>query len=75
MEALADAVKTVLGSAIDAGGTTLRDFYGGDGEPGHFQQQLEVYGRDGEPCLRCKRPVSAIVQGQRSTYYCKNCQR
>jgi formamidopyrimidine-DNA glycosylase len=75
MQALADAVKTVLGSAIDAGGTTLRDFYGGDGEPGHFQQQLEVYGRDGEPCLRCKRPVSAIVQGQRSTYYCKNCQK
>lgn len=75
MEALADAVKTVLGNAIDAGGTTLRDFYGGDGEPGYFQQQLEVYGRDGEPCLRCKRPVSAIVQGQRSTYYCKNCQR
>jgi len=75
MEALAEAVKTVLGNAIDAGGTTLRDFYGGDGEPGYFQQQLEVYGRDGEPCLRCKRPVSAIVQGQRSTYYCKNCQR
>jgi formamidopyrimidine-DNA glycosylase len=75
MQALADAVKTVLGSAIDAGGTTLRDFYGGDGEPGHFQQQLKVYGRDGEPCLRCKRPVSAIVQGQRSTYYCKNCQK
>ncbi len=75
METLADAIKTVLGSAIDAGGTTLRDFYGGDGEPGHFRQQLEVYGRDGEPCLRCKRPVSAIVQGQRSTYYCKNCQK
>ena len=75
MEALADAVKTVLGNAIDAGGTTLRDFYGGDGEPGHFQQQLEVYGRDGEPCLRCKRPISAIGQGQRSTYYCKNCQK
>ena len=75
MEALADAVKTVLGNAIDAGGTTLRDFYGGDGEPGYFQQQLEVYGRDGEPCLRCRRPVSAIVQGQRSTYYCKNCQK
>ena len=75
MEALADAIKTVLGNAIDAGGTTLRDFYGGDGEPGYFQHQLEVYGRDGEPCLRCKRPVSAIVQGQRSTYYCKNCQK
>ena len=75
MVALAGAVKTVLSNAIDAGGTTLRDFHGGDGEPGYFQQQLEVYGRDGEPCLRCKRPVSAIVQGQRSTYYCKICQK
>lgn len=75
MESLAGAVKTVLGKAIEAGGTTLRDFHGGDGEPGYFQQQLEVYGRDDEPCLRCKRPISAIVQGQRSTYYCKNCQR
>lgn len=74
MESLAGAVKTVLGKAIEAGGTTLRDFHGGDGEPGYFQQQLEVYGRDDEPCLRCKRPISAIVQGQRSTYYCKNCQ-
>lgn len=75
MEILACAVKTVLAKAIEAGGTTLRDFHGGDGAPGYFQQQLEVYGRDGEPCLRCKRPVSMIVLGQRSTYYCKNCQR
>lgn len=75
MELLADAVKTVLGKAIDAGGTTLRDYYGSDGEPGYFQQQLEVYGRDDELCLRCARPISAIVQGQRRTYYCKNCQR
>ena len=75
MESLAIAVKTVLGKAIEAGGTTLRDFYGGDGEPGYFQRQLEVYGRDDEPCLRCRRPVSVIVLGQRSTYYCKNCQR
>lgn len=74
MESLATAIKMVLGKAIDAGGTTLRDFYGGDGEPGYFQQQLEVYGRAGEPCLRCKRPISAVVLGQRSTYYCKNCQ-
>ncbi len=75
MQSLADSVKTVLGKAIEAGGTTLRDFSGGDGEPGYFQQQLEVYGRDDEPCLRCKRPISAIVLGQRSTYYCKSCQR
>jgi formamidopyrimidine-DNA glycosylase len=72
---LAESIRTVLARAIKAGGTTLRDFYGGDGEAGYFQQELAVYGREGEPCLNCKRPVSAIVQGQRSTYYCKDCQR
>ena len=73
-EALAEAIRDVLQKSIRAGGTTLRDFYGGDGEPGYFQQQLQVYGREDEPCVRCKRPVTAIVQGQRATYYCKNCQ-
>jgi len=72
---LATTIKDVLEQAIRAGGTTLRDFYGGDGEAGYFQQKLEVYARDGEQCTRCKRPVSVIVLGQRSTYYCKNCQR
>ena len=75
MMRLADAIKSVLQCAIDAGGTTLRDFHGGDGEPGYFQQQLEVYGREGHSCRRCKRPVSVTVLGQRSTFYCKNCQR
>jgi len=74
-EVLAAAIKNVLASAIKAGGTTLRDFYGGDGEAGYFQQQLEVYGRDGKMCRRCDTPITAIVQGQRSTYYCKQCQR
>ena len=73
-EALADTIRTVLQKAIRAGGTTLRDFYGGDGEAGYFQQELTVYGREGAPCLHCERPVTAIVQGQRATYYCKNCQ-
>jgi formamidopyrimidine-DNA glycosylase len=73
-EELADAIKDVLGEAIKAGGTTLRDFYGGDGEAGYFQQQLEAYGRENKPCRRCDTPISAIVQGQRSTYYCKRCQ-
>jgi formamidopyrimidine-DNA glycosylase len=72
--ALVDAIKTVLSKAIEAGGTTLRDFYGGDGEVGYFQQQLEAYGREDEPCRRCDRPIAVIVQGQRSTYYCKHCQ-
>jgi len=74
-DALAAAIKTVLESAIRAGGTTLRDFYGGNGESGWFQQELDVYGREDEPCHRCERPISAVVLGQRATYYCKNCQR
>jgi len=71
---LAATIKDVLEQAIRAGGTTLRDFYGGDGDAGYFQRRLEVYGRDGDPCTRCKRPVSVIILGQRSTFYCKNCQ-
>ena len=74
-DTLAESIKSVLNNAIKAGGTTLRDFFGGDGEPGYFRQELAVYDRECEPCLNCKRPVSAIVQGQRSTYYCKDCQR
>lgn len=73
-ELLVTAIKDVLANAIKAGGTTLRDFYGGDGEAGYFQQQLEAYGREGEPCRRCDTPITAIVQGQRSTYYCTQCQ-
>ena len=75
MLSLTDAIKSVLQSAIEAGGTTLRDFHGGDGEPGYFRQKLAVYGREGELCGRCKRPVSMIVLGQRSTFYCKDCQK
>ena len=72
---LADAIKDVLGRAIQAGGTTLQDFHGSDGEPGYFQQILNVYGRGGEACRRCATPLSVIVLGQRSTFYCKICQR
>lgn len=73
-DALTNAIKEVLTRAITAGGTTLRDFYGGDGEAGYFQQQLQAYGREDEPCRCCGTPITAIVQGQRATYYCKNCQ-
>lgn len=73
-ERLTKAIKEVLVAAIRAGGTTLRDFHGGDGEAGYFQRQLEVYGRNGDPCRRCDRPITIVVQGQRSTYYCKQCQ-
>ncbi len=74
-EALADAIRSVLDRAIQAGGTTLRDFHDSNGEAGYFQRELEVYGRGDEPCRRCERPISVIVQGQRSTFYCKHCQR
>jgi formamidopyrimidine-DNA glycosylase len=73
-EALAEAIRSVLERAIRAGGTTLRDYYGGDGESGWFQQELDVYGREDKPCHRCDRPITAIVQGQRATYYCRTCQ-
>ena len=73
-ERLASAIQDVLTRAIRAGGTTLRDFYGGDGEPGYFRCELDVYDREGEHCRICNTPITAIVQGQRSTYYCKTCQ-
>ena len=72
---LADAIRAVLNQAIAAGGTTLRDFHGSDGEPGYFQRQLDVYGRDGDPCRRCGNEISNVVLSQRSTFYCKHCQR
>ena len=75
MHDLANAIKAVLERAIEAGGTTLRDFPGGNGEPGYFRQQLDVYDREGLPCRRCGTLIAAIVLGQRSTYYCKSCQR
>lgn len=75
MRLLTKSIRSVLSQAITAGGTTLRDFYGGDGEPGYFRQQLEVYGREDEPCRRCRTGISMLVLGQRSTFYCRNCQR
>lgn len=74
MLALANAIRAVLQRAIEAGGTTLRDFHGGDGEPGYFQQQLDVYGRANKLCRRCENEISMVVLGQRSTFYCKRCQ-
>lgn len=73
--ALVKAIKAVLGDAIKAGGTTLRDYVGASGEPGYFRQKLFVYERAGEPCRRCGNPIRHRVQGQRSTYFCATCQR
>ncbi len=73
--ALVKAIKTVLGAAIRAGGTTLRDYVGASGEPGYFRQKLFVYERAGEPCRKCGTPIRHRVQGQRSTYFCASCQK
>jgi len=72
---LVKTIKTVIKAAIKQGGTTLRDFTGGDGKPGYFQQRLNVYGRKGEPCQQCDKPISHCVIGQRATYYCTACQK
>ena len=74
-ERLVGEIKRVLARSIKQGGTTLRDFVGGDGKPGYFQQQLLVYGRGGEPCRQCGAVLIEVRIGQRSTVYCPHCQR
>jgi formamidopyrimidine-DNA glycosylase len=71
---LVDSIKTVLTESIRFGGTTLRDFYSGDGKPGYFRNELRVYGREGQPCVHCRRPIRQQVLGQRSTFFCVRCQ-
>lgn len=72
---LAEAVKAILSYAIGRGGTTLRDFISPDGAPGYFEQELSVYGRGGEPCKRCGRPLAQAAIGQRASVWCPRCQR
>lgn len=71
---LVETIKMVLKKAIKAGGTTLQDFVNGHGSPGYFQQQLFVYGREGQPCFECKTPILNAKIGQRSSFYCPTCQ-
>ncbi len=72
--ALTHEIKDVLAEAIARGGTTLRDFVGGDGKAGYFAQELSVYGRGGEACLNCSKPLIEKHLAQRSTVYCSRCQ-
>lgn len=74
-QALAEAVKRILAHAIQRGGTTLRDFISPDGAPGYFELELLAYGRGGEPCPRCGRPLKQAAIGQRATVWCGHCQR
>ena len=74
-EPLVSSVREVLRDAIEEGGTTLRNFVGGDGKPGYFRGSLRVYERDGQPCVQCGTAIERRVLGQRATYYCPRCQR
>lgn len=75
LERLVPAIKTTLEAAIGAGGSSLRDFIHSDGSSGYFQQQYFAYGRGGQPCRVCGRPISELRQGQRASFYCPGCQR
>tara|TARA_R110002073_G_scaffold64308_8_gene161194 strand:- start:808 stop:1626 length:819 start_codon:yes stop_codon:yes gene_type:complete len=72
---LVQAVKAILQLAIEAGGSSLRDFVNCDGRPGYFQQHYWVYGRGGQACRKCGAMIRQIKQGQRSSFYCPVCQR
>jgi len=72
---LADTIQTVLRAAIDAGGSSLRDYVQTDGELGYFQHQFDVYGRLDEPCPTCHRPIQSVMQANRTTFFCRHCQR
>jgi formamidopyrimidine-DNA glycosylase len=74
LNALAEAIPQVLEEAIEAGGSTLKDFVAPDGELGYFSKRFDVYDREGEPCHRCPGSVRRIVQGGRSTFLCSACQ-
>ena len=67
-------IKNVLNEAIAAGGSTLKDFASADGDLGYFQHSFDVYGREGEPCKVCEAPIKRVVQGGRSTFFCRACQ-
>jgi len=71
---LVKAIKHVLTEAIEAGGTSLKDFVREDGSPGYFKQSLNVYGRGGEACHGCGRALKEIRIGQRTTVFCTRCQ-
>jgi formamidopyrimidine-DNA glycosylase len=74
-ERLVRAIKRILAASIEKGGSSLRDFIGADGQTGYFQQSYFVYNRVGHPCRQCGQEIRQIRQGQRSTFYCVNCQK
>ena len=73
-ENLVAEIKSTLNDALNAGGSSLRDFFGVDGNIGYFQQEYFAYGRTDEPCKVCSKPIQCIRLGQRSTFFCPSCQ-
>lgn len=73
-QVLAEHIKEILQKAIEQGGTTLKDFVGGDGKPGYFAQELLVYGRGGLPCVNCATILKELRIEQRNSVYCTKCQ-
>jgi formamidopyrimidine-DNA glycosylase len=74
-EKLVAEIKLTLNEALNAGGSSLRDFFGTNGLPGYFQQSYFVYARTDEPCLVCGLPIKTMRLGQRSTFFCAHCQK
>ena len=75
IDRLVYAIRRVLSVAVEAGGTTLRDYTRADGAMGEFGARLSTYGRDGEPCPRCGAPIAKTILAQRTTWLCRRCQR
>ena len=73
-ESLTGHIKDTIGEAIEAGGSSLKDFANTDGDLGYFQHNFAVYGREGEPCNDCAAPIQRIVQSGRSSFFCGTCQ-
>jgi formamidopyrimidine-DNA glycosylase len=74
-EKLVTEIKDTLSAALEAGGSSLRDFFGVDGNIGYFQQEYFAYGRTDQPCKVCANPIKCIRLGQRSTFFCAHCQK
>ena len=75
LERLVPAIQTVIAEAIEAGGSTLRDYAQPDGQLGYFSKRFDVYDRAGLPCTRCQTPIRRFAQGGRSTWSCPKCQK
>jgi formamidopyrimidine-DNA glycosylase len=74
-ERLLSSVRDVLMRAIESRGSSIRDYVGGNGATGGFQHEFQVYGRTGEPCPNCTRPIRSIRLAGRTTHYCAKCQK